>query len=133
VSKPEAKPITDAMQKGEEPLRSFGDLLQFFDKTTSSKPEAKAAKEPAENPATDADSASSSRAAEGTAPTDDVPETGGSEQRNPPGVEQQPSQSSAAGDASGGPTESAEQAPSAGATPDAGSDEPPSPADKSES
>ena len=30
VSKKEAKPITDAMQKGEEPLRSFGDLMQFF-------------------------------------------------------------------------------------------------------
>jgi predicted RNA-binding protein with RPS1 domain len=34
VSKQEATPITDAMQKGEEPLRSFGDLLQFFGKKT---------------------------------------------------------------------------------------------------
>ena len=32
VSKPEAKPITEAMQIGAEPLRSFGDLLQFFGK-----------------------------------------------------------------------------------------------------
>ncbi|KAA5540735.1 S1 RNA-binding domain-containing protein [Roseiconus nitratireducens] len=30
VAKPEAKPISDAMQKGDEPLRSFGDLLQFY-------------------------------------------------------------------------------------------------------
>lgn len=41
VSKQEAKPITDAMQKGEEPLRSFGDLMQFFDqsKTEPDKPQ----------------------------------------------------------------------------------------------
>ena len=31
VGKKETKPISDAMQKGEEPLRSFGDLMQFFD------------------------------------------------------------------------------------------------------
>ncbi len=30
VSKEPAKPITDAMQKGDEPLRSFGDLMQFY-------------------------------------------------------------------------------------------------------
>ena len=30
VSKAESKPISDAMQKGDEPLRSFGDLMQFF-------------------------------------------------------------------------------------------------------
>lgn len=39
VSKAESKPISDAMQKGEEPLRSFGDLMQFFDHSTSAKPE----------------------------------------------------------------------------------------------
>ncbi len=32
VSKEPAKPITDAMQKGVEPMRSFGDLLQFYSK-----------------------------------------------------------------------------------------------------
>ncbi len=30
-SKQPAKPITDAMQKGKEPLRSFSDLLQFYE------------------------------------------------------------------------------------------------------
>ncbi len=30
VGKKETKPISDAMQKGEEPLRSFGDLMQFY-------------------------------------------------------------------------------------------------------
>jgi uncharacterized protein len=35
VSKQEVKPISEAMQKGEEPLRSFGDLLQFFDQSKS--------------------------------------------------------------------------------------------------
>jgi transcriptional accessory protein Tex/SPT6 len=32
VSKQEVKPLTDEMQKGKEPLRSFGDLAQFFSK-----------------------------------------------------------------------------------------------------
>lgn len=39
VAKPEAKPITDAMQKGDEPLRSFGDLMQFY--SGKDEPEAK--------------------------------------------------------------------------------------------
>ena len=30
VGKKETKPISDAMQKGDEPLRSFGDLMQFY-------------------------------------------------------------------------------------------------------
>ena len=30
MGKKETKPISDAMQKGEEPLRSFGDLMQFY-------------------------------------------------------------------------------------------------------
>ena len=30
VGKKESKPISDAMQKGDEPLRSFGDLMQFY-------------------------------------------------------------------------------------------------------
>ena len=32
VAKPEAKPISDEMLKGDEPLRSFGDLMQFYSK-----------------------------------------------------------------------------------------------------
>ncbi|WP_372894750.1 S1 RNA-binding domain-containing protein [Stieleria sp.] len=50
VAKPEAKPLTDAMQKGDEPLRSFGDLLQFYSKqedapaAKESKPKSDAAK-----------------------------------------------------------------------------------------
>jgi protein Tex len=43
VAKADAKPLTDAMQEGKEPLRSFGDLLQFFDK------DKKTVKEPAES------------------------------------------------------------------------------------
>ena len=154
VSKPEAKPITDAMQKGEEPLRSFGDLMQFFDKTTSSKPEAPEAKasenaptpdraapedaspgndsaaESPEKSATDADPAASKRSAEGTAPTENAPAAGDSGQQDAPGGPQETPQESAAGDASGGQPEPAQQTPSAEATSDAGSGEPPSPADK---
>ncbi|MEM8668273.1 MAG: Tex-like N-terminal domain-containing protein [Planctomycetota bacterium] len=48
VGKQEVKPISDAMQKGEEPLRSFGDLMQFFDQSkTDAKPDPPAAKQPA--------------------------------------------------------------------------------------
>ncbi len=36
VSKRESAPISDAMKKGEEPLRSFGDLLQFYSKEDES-------------------------------------------------------------------------------------------------
>jgi transcriptional accessory protein Tex/SPT6 len=36
VSKPEEAPISDAMKKGDEPLRSFGDLLQFYSKEEQS-------------------------------------------------------------------------------------------------
>ncbi|MEM0927044.1 MAG: S1 RNA-binding domain-containing protein, partial [Planctomycetota bacterium] len=40
VAKAESKPISDAMKKGDEPLRSFGDLMQFYAKpeTASSEP-----------------------------------------------------------------------------------------------
>ena len=57
VSKPEEKPITEAMQTGAEPLRSFGDLMQFFDKdkqeekTTAKDPTAES--KPADPPATE--------------------------------------------------------------------------------
>ena len=56
VSKAESKPISDAMQKGEEPLRSFGDLMQFFGTSNApksvepvaadSKPDSKPASKP---------------------------------------------------------------------------------------
>lgn len=58
VGKKEAKPITDAMQKGEEPLRSFGDLMQFFgstDKAQAPEPP-KSKKEPKEKKDTPAKS-----------------------------------------------------------------------------
>lgn len=43
------------MQKGEEPLRSFGDLMQFFDKGKEGKEtEQKAQDTPSSKPATDA-------------------------------------------------------------------------------
>jgi uncharacterized protein len=51
VSKKEAKPISDAMQKGDEPLRSFGDLMQFFDKTKSPEPAAPQPEAPSSDPA----------------------------------------------------------------------------------
>ena len=66
---PDSAPLTDAMQKGKEPLRSFGDLMQLFStdkpKPAEKKPAAKKTAEPkpieepktetiAEAPATDA-------------------------------------------------------------------------------
>ncbi len=63
VSKEPAKPITDAMQKGDEPMRSFGDLMQFFsnDEQEKKKPQddakpaesTPAASQPADPPAAD--------------------------------------------------------------------------------
>ncbi|TWU43205.1 General stress protein 13 [Novipirellula aureliae] len=38
------EPISDAMKQGEEPLRSFGDLMQFFKKPEPAKPEPAAEK-----------------------------------------------------------------------------------------
>ncbi|MCA9139303.1 MAG: S1 RNA-binding domain-containing protein [Planctomycetales bacterium] len=60
VAKPEAKPISDAMQKGVEPLRSFGDLLQFYSK--AEEPAAK--KEPEKKQDAPAEVSSSSAPAE---------------------------------------------------------------------
>jgi hypothetical protein len=34
-AKKPAKPLTEAMRQGKEPLRTFGDLKQFFDKRES--------------------------------------------------------------------------------------------------
>jgi len=48
------KPITEAMQQGKEPLRSFGDLMQFLKKSspeTESKPST--ATEPLSQPASE--------------------------------------------------------------------------------
>ncbi|MGN6545451.1 MAG: S1 RNA-binding domain-containing protein, partial [Aureliella sp.] len=66
-SKKPAKPITEAMQKGQEPLRSFSDLLQFYE---LQRPEGKAAVAPAPAPAPAAPApiASASVAAEPTPP-----------------------------------------------------------------
>jgi protein Tex len=50
-SKAEAKPLTEAMQKGAEPLRSFGDLAQFLGKgTDAAKPVIATAKPDAAKP-----------------------------------------------------------------------------------
>lgn len=47
VAKPESNPITDEMQKGNEPLRSFGDLMQFY---TKPEPEVKEQKKKTKSP-----------------------------------------------------------------------------------
>ncbi|MGI9472529.1 MAG: S1 RNA-binding domain-containing protein [Rubripirellula sp.] len=73
VGKKESKPISDAMKGGEEPLRSFGDLMQFFDHS----------KEPAEAPKSKnkksdvpkSDSASESQKPESQKPESDQPES----------------------------------------------------------
>ncbi|MEO1614916.1 MAG: S1 RNA-binding domain-containing protein [Planctomycetota bacterium] len=63
VAKAESKPISDAMKKGDEPLRSFGDLMQFYtpeNPAPESKPVAKPKQEaapPAETPAPEVDAA----------------------------------------------------------------------------
>ena len=58
VGKKIDNPITDAMQKGDEPLRSFGDLLQFMGK--GDKPEPKADKKKEKKVATPVETAPAS-------------------------------------------------------------------------
>jgi uncharacterized protein len=53
-------PITDAMKKGKEPMRTFGDLMQFFSKDDEKKPPEKEAKKKAKK----------DQPAGGTAPAD---------------------------------------------------------------
>ncbi|MDA9777594.1 S1 RNA-binding domain-containing protein [Rubripirellula sp.] len=71
VSKAESKPISDAMQKGEEPLRSFGDLMQFFGSSTASKP----AKPKAEPKIKAKDEPKPQESAETTTPVESKPPT----------------------------------------------------------
>ncbi|MDV6031620.1 MAG: S1 RNA-binding domain-containing protein [Phycisphaera sp. RhM] len=70
VAKPEAKPLTDAMQKGDEPLRSFGDLLQFYSKQEDA-PAAKESKPKADTGKSDAAKAESA-ATEAAKPVEQV-------------------------------------------------------------
>jgi hypothetical protein len=52
------KPISEAMQQGKEPLRSFGDLMQFLKKTTgpeeTPKPNPAPSDPPSDTPGTQA-------------------------------------------------------------------------------
>ncbi|TWU16322.1 S1 RNA-binding domain-containing protein [Allorhodopirellula heiligendammensis] len=94
----DSAPLTEAMQKGKEPLRSFGDLMQFVtkDKAPAEKPKAPPEKpvEPAPAAAVDSEPAkaeakpesvadaavvSSSDAASGSAPVDSAPSAGAGE------------------------------------------------------
>ncbi|MAI30155.1 MAG: hypothetical protein CBE00_00210 [Planctomycetaceae bacterium TMED240] len=78
VGKKETKPISDAMQKGEEPLRSFGDLMQFYTPPAGgeeAKPE-KAKKKKA-GPASAAGDTASSAGVSVTESTSPVAESGG--------------------------------------------------------
>ncbi|TWU48458.1 S1 RNA-binding domain-containing protein [Rubripirellula reticaptiva] len=88
VAKADAKPLTDAMQDGKEPLRSFGDLLQFFGKDTKTVTEKPAPKpkKPKPAPTTDA-------SAEEKAKPDVAPETPSAAPESP--VAAQPPQASA--------------------------------------
>jgi predicted RNA-binding protein with RPS1 domain len=80
VSKPEEAPISDAMKKGDEPLRSFGDLLQFYSKEEQSPdpgpPPASSAEtkqDIAGDPAATPTAASSSDTSEPPTPESDTP------------------------------------------------------------
>jgi|GEM_PF-674893 len=82
---PPATPITEAMAEGKEPLRSFGDLLQFMKKDapaapSKNKPAAGKAAPPAK-PATDADKADEPQ---GQAQTDAPQAAAPSTQQAPP-------------------------------------------------
>ncbi|MGB7324774.1 MAG: S1 RNA-binding domain-containing protein, partial [Rubripirellula sp.] len=56
VAKADAKPLTDAMQDGKEPLRSFGDLMQFLGKDAKTVTEKPAPKPKKQKPAQSTDS-----------------------------------------------------------------------------
>ena len=78
MSKKESAPISDAMKKGEEPLRSFGDLLQFYSKEDepkkTSQPEAEQA----------ADTIASANAIESESPQETSPQAESIEETPPP-------------------------------------------------
>ncbi|KAA1261760.1 General stress protein 13 [Rubripirellula obstinata] len=86
VSKKEEKPLTDKMAKGEEPLRSFGDLAQFLGtgkpaapKKKSAKPKPPAAAKPATSETETAPSEAATASSEAPASTppanEQAPET----------------------------------------------------------
>ena len=67
-NQPPAPPISDAMAEGKEPLRSFGDLLQFFKKDTPQPPSKKESS--ASNKPRPAAAEETPMAAEGMTPSD---------------------------------------------------------------
>ncbi|MDB4353638.1 S1 RNA-binding domain-containing protein, partial [bacterium] len=71
VGKKESKPISDAMQKGDEPLRSFGDLMQFYSPPGGAE-EAKAEKPAKKKKKVDASKPADDGAANSASPTPDA-------------------------------------------------------------
>lgn len=71
------KPITEAMQQGKEPLRSFGDLMQFLKKgpSTDTAPPAASQSSGSEKPISDSPNGvpSPSDTSANTAPVNDAP------------------------------------------------------------
>ena len=123
VSKEPAKPITEDMKKGAEPLRSFGDLMQFYTKDETPpakevKPKEKGAKTPPADPTVPAasDSGSGAPAADSAPPS--PPTEISKPSADPGGVPQPPPASSnsqvadadhrPASDTSGGDVDSGE-------------------------
>ncbi|TWT53900.1 General stress protein 13 [Rubripirellula amarantea] len=87
VAKAEAKPLTEAMVKGDEPMRSFGDLAQLFSASKkvepkTVKPQAKPsveASDPAPEPSASGSSSSDSTATDSTATEATTPKPAASE------------------------------------------------------
>jgi hypothetical protein len=73
-------PITEAMKAGKEPLRTFGDLMQFYQQKTSAPPDAPSpAKENVEpTPSSASESSTESQPVVEKAPSaDDLPAASG--------------------------------------------------------
>ena len=106
VGKKVETPISDAMQKGEEPLRSFGDLLQYYGNQSTDKPADEAPTEKASKPVESGDNVTSS---------EDMTEQSPSVEPNGE-ASRAPSDESAGNDSSGGKPENTGKEPAA--TPD---------------
>lgn len=124
VSKQEAKPITDAMQKGEEPMRSFGDLMQFFDKSKSPEPEPPK-EEPKATESTPPESTSDTPASESAAPAADTAGETPQPAADPAPPASEPTADTGSPDASAGESSGGEPKP------DSSDNQPPSRADAS--
>ncbi|TWT68562.1 S1 RNA-binding domain-containing protein [Crateriforma conspicua] len=101
-SEPEKAPITDAMKQGAEPLRSFGDLMQFYQKDTPEppKPEVKPdAPAPAAPEAVASDAAATTQPpSDSQAPADSQPPAASSERVDPPAADPAPPANQPPGD-----------------------------------